>query len=74
MGQRERETGEKEKKLQTQKNSWNFILPCFNPVTTTDRAIVISVAMTTVRTIVISITMATVRTIVISVAMNCSYI
>ena len=33
--EREREgvTGEKEKKLQTQKNSWNFILSCFNPVT-----------------------------------------
>ena len=29
----ERVTGEKEKKLQTQKNSWNFILSCFKPVT-----------------------------------------
>ena len=26
-------TGEKEKKLQTQTNSWNFILSYFNPVT-----------------------------------------
>ena len=26
-------TGEKEKKLQRQKNLWNFILSCFNPVT-----------------------------------------
>ena len=46
MGEREGETGEKErerevqgreggerKKLQTQKNSWNFIFSCFNPVT-----------------------------------------
>ena len=31
--EREREgvTGEKEKKLQTQKNLWNFILSCFTP-------------------------------------------
>ena len=27
--EREGETGEKEKKLLTQKNSWNFILSCF---------------------------------------------
>ena len=36
--ERERETGEKENKLQTQKNSWNFILSCFNPVTTHDQS------------------------------------
>ena len=36
-GEREGETGERErererkKKLQTQKNSWNFILSCFTP-------------------------------------------
>ena len=29
--EREGVTGEKEKKLQTQKNSWNFILSCFTP-------------------------------------------
>ena len=29
---RKREGGER-KKIQTQKNSWNFILSCFNPVT-----------------------------------------
>ena len=27
----ERETGEKEKKLQTLKNSWNLILSCYTP-------------------------------------------
>ena len=26
------ERGEKEKKLQTQTNSWNFILSCYNPL------------------------------------------
>ena len=36
MGERERGkrngvTGEKEKKLETQKNSWNFILSYFTP-------------------------------------------
>ena len=30
-GEREGVTEEKEKKLQTQKNSWNFILSCFTP-------------------------------------------
>ena len=29
--ERERETGGERKKLQTQKNSWNFILSCFTP-------------------------------------------
>ena len=29
--ERGRETGEKEKKLQTLKNSWNFILSCYTP-------------------------------------------
>ena len=28
----ERERGEKEKKLQTPTNSWNFILSCYNPL------------------------------------------
>ena len=31
-GEKERERqGRKKKKLQTQKNSWNFILSCFTP-------------------------------------------
>ena len=30
-GEKERERGGERKKLQTQKNSWNFILSCFTP-------------------------------------------
>ena len=33
QGRKRRSDRGKEKKLQTQKNSWNFILSCFNPVT-----------------------------------------
>ena len=31
VGEREKETGEKEKKLQKLKNSWNLILSCYTP-------------------------------------------
>ena len=31
-GEIEGVTGEKKKKLQTRKNSWNFILSCYNPL------------------------------------------
>ena len=31
QGRKRRSDREKEKKLQTQKNSWNFILSCFTP-------------------------------------------
>ena len=33
QGRKRKSDRGKEKKLQTQKNSWNFILSCFNPVT-----------------------------------------